>query len=74
MGMGRCLSKFEFGDGDGWNGRTRSRVRLKALAMKSRRTWNCHNYMIFDIKKDGKSILFPEDKEHDTIWMTGCQR
>ena len=22
--------------------------------------WGCHNYMIFDIKKDGKSILFPE--------------
>ena len=33
-------------------------------------TWGCHNYAIFDIKKDGKSILFSEDKEHGTIWMT----
>ena len=60
-----AFSKFGFGDGDGWNGTHEVEGEIESLGYEVvTDTWGCHNYMIFDIKKDGKSILFPEDKEH----------
>ena len=60
-----AFSKFGFGDGDGWNGTHEVEGEIESLGYEVvTDSWGCHNYMIFDIKKDGKSILFPEDKEH----------
>ena len=60
-----AFSKFGFGDGDGWNGTHEVEGEIESLGYEVvTDTWGCHNYMIFDIKKDGKSILFPEGKEH----------
>ena len=57
-----AFSKFGFNDGDGWNGTDIvSDFMEKEFGVKTEcDIWGCHNYMIFDIKKDGKSILFPE--------------
>ena len=56
-----AFSKFGFGDGDGWNGTHEVEGEIESLGYEVvTDTWGCHNYMIFDIKKDGKSILFPE--------------
>ena len=60
-----AFSKFGFGDGDGWNGTHEVVGEIESLGYECEpENWGCHNYMIFDIKKDGKSILFPEGKEH----------
>ena len=60
-----AFSKFGFGDGDGWNGTHEVEGEIESLGYEVETdSWGCHNYMIFDIKKDGKSILFPEGKEH----------
>ena len=60
-----AFSKFGFGDGDGWNGTHEVVGEIESLGYEGETdSWGCHNYMIFDIKKDGKSILFPEGKEH----------
>ena len=56
-----AFSKFGFGDGDGWNGTHEVVGEIESLGYEcDTENWGCHNYMIFDIKKDGKSILFPE--------------
>ena len=56
-----AFSKFGFGDGDGWNGTHEVVGEIESLGYECEtENWGCHNYMIFDIKKDGKSILFPE--------------
>ena len=60
-----AFDKFGFDDGDGWNGTHLVVDAIESLGYEVvPDSWGCHNYMIFDIKKDGKSILFSEDKEH----------
>lgn len=57
-----AFSKFGFGDGDMWNGTHEVEGEIESLGYDVEcDTWGIHNYMIVDIKKDGKSILFPED-------------
>ena len=57
-----AFDKFGFDDGDGWNGTHLVVDAIESLGYEcDTDSWGCHNYMIFDIKKDGKSILFPED-------------
>lgn len=59
-----AFDKFGFGDGDGWNGTHEVEGEVEGLGYEVvTDTWGCHNYMIFDIKKDGKSILFPEKND-----------
>ncbi len=59
-----AFSKFGFGDGDSWNGTHEVQGEIESLGYKVEcDSWGIHNYMIFDIKKDGKSILFPEGNE-----------
>ena len=59
-----AFSKFGFGDGDGWNGTHEVEGEIESLGYEVETdSWGCHNYMIFDIRKDGKSILFPEGNE-----------
>ncbi len=59
-----AFEKFGFGDGDGWNGTHEVEGEIESLGYEVETdSWGCHNYMIFDIKKDGKSILFPEGNE-----------
>lgn len=56
-----AFDKFGFGDGDRWNGTHEVESEIESLGYTCETEhWGCHNYMIFDIKKDGKSILFPE--------------
>lgn len=56
-----AFDKFGFGDGDRWNGTHEVVGEIESLGYECETEhWGCHNYMIFDIKKDGKSILFPE--------------
>ena len=60
-----AFNKFGFGDGDSWNGTHEVEGEIKSLGYECvTDSWGVHNWMILDIKKDGKSILFPEDKEH----------
>jgi hypothetical protein len=59
-----AFDKFGFGDGDGWNGTHEVEGEIESLGYTCEtESWGCHNYMIFDIKKDGKSILFPEKND-----------
>tara|TARA_S200002703_G_C3691366_1_gene212318 strand:+ start:105 stop:494 length:390 start_codon:yes stop_codon:yes gene_type:complete len=56
-----AFDKFGFGDGDGWNGTHEVEGELESLGYEVETdSWGCHNYMIMDIKKDGKSILFKD--------------
>lgn len=56
-----AFDKFGFGDGDRWNGTHEVEGEIESLGYEVESDdWGCHNYMIFDIKKDGKSILFPD--------------
>ena len=57
-----AFNKFGFGDGDSWNGTHEVEGEIKSLGYECvTDSWGVHNWMILDIKKDGKSILFPED-------------
>lgn len=64
-----AFCKFGFGDGDGWNG-----TDLVADYLVSKGydcvcdSWGCHNFMIMDILKNGKSILFEPDNP-DEKWL-----
>lgn len=59
-----AFDKFGFGDGDSWNGTHEVEGEIESLGYTCETdSWGCHNYMIFDIKKDGKSILFPEKND-----------
>lgn len=61
-----AFDKFGFNDGDGWNG-----TDLVAEYIDSKGYdcvcdwWGCHNFMIMDILKNGKSILFKQDD----LWL-----
>ena len=56
-----AFDKFGFGDGDRWNGTHEVEGEIESLGYECETEhWGVHNYMIFDIKKDGKSILFPD--------------
>lgn len=62
---GEAFSKFGFGDGDLWNGTHEVGGEIESLGYEVEcDTWGCHNYMIVDIKKDGKSILFIDKENH----------
>ena len=57
-----AFSKFGFGDGDGWNGTHEVEGEIESLGYEVEAdSWGCHNYMIFDIKKDGKSVYAGDD-------------
>ena len=57
-----AFSKFGFNDGDGWNGTYLVSDFIDTLGYQtSCDNWGIHNYLITDIRKDGKSILFKED-------------
>lgn len=59
-----AFEKFGFGDGDSWNGTHEVEGEIESLGYTCETdSWRCHNHMIFDIKKDGKSILFPEKND-----------
>jgi len=59
-----AFDKFGFSDGDGWNGTHEVEGEIESLGYECETEhWGVHNYMIFDIKKDGKSILFPEKND-----------
>ena len=63
-----AFSKFGFEDGDGWNGTNIVCHAIDALGYKTVPDgWGCHNYLIVDIEKDGKSILFDDKQE----WNAG---
>jgi hypothetical protein len=67
----QAFDKFGFGDGDGWNGTHEVEDEIESLGYEVEcDSWGCHNYMIMDIKKDGKSILF-KDIENRTLedWL-----
>jgi hypothetical protein len=56
-----AFSKFGFEDGDGWNGTNIVCHAIDALGYNTVPDgWGCHNYLIMDIEKDGKSILFDD--------------
>jgi len=56
-----AFSKFGFEDGDGWNGTHLVASSINALGYNAECDgWGCHNYLIMDIEKDGKSILFDD--------------
>ena len=56
--------KFGFGDGDAWNGTHEVEGEIEKLGYTCETdSWGCHNYMILDILKDGKSILFNKDNK-----------
>ena len=58
-----AFSKFGFDDGDGWNGTTLVSDAIEKLGYETECDgWGCHNYLIMDIKKDGKSILFDSEQ------------
>ena len=54
-----AFSKFGFNDGDGWNGTDIvSDFMEKEFGVKTEcDIWGCHNYMIFDVLKDGVTII-----------------
>jgi len=57
-----AFSKFGFNDGDGWNGTHLVSKFIETLGYEtSCGGWGLHNYLIMDILKDGKSILFMKD-------------
>jgi hypothetical protein len=59
-----AFSKFGFDDGDGWNGTNIVCHAIDALGYNTVSDgWGCHNYLIMDIEKDGKSILFDDNQE-----------
>ena len=59
-----AFSKFGFNDGDGWNGTYLVSDFILTLGYEtSCDNWGIHNYLITDIRKDGKSILFKEDAD-----------
>lgn len=59
-----AFDKFGFGDGDNWNGTHEVVGEIESLGYECDvEHWGSHNFMIFDIKKDGKSILFPEKND-----------
>jgi hypothetical protein len=59
-----AFSKFGFEDGDGWNGTHIVASSINALGYNAECDgWGCHNYLIMDIEKDGKSILFDDNRE-----------
>lgn len=50
--------KFGFGDGDGWNGTPLVAGYLEELGFDVHAdVMGCHNYMIFDIRENGESII-----------------
>jgi hypothetical protein len=56
-----AFSKFGFDDGDGWNGTNLVSDAIEKLGYETECDgWGCHNYLVMDIKKDGKSILFDD--------------
>lgn len=58
-----AFSKFGFGDGDSWNGTSLVSDAIEKLGYETECDyWGTHNYMIMDIKKDGKSILFDSEQ------------
>lgn len=66
-----AFDKFGFGDGDRWNGTHEVESEIESLGYECETEhWGVHNYMIMDIKKDGKSILFI-DEENRTLedWL-----
>ena len=59
-----AFDKFGFGDGDSWNGTDIVASAIDALGYTAECDgWGCHNYLIVDIKKDGKSILFDDNQK-----------
>jgi len=59
-----AFNKFGFGDGDSWNGTHEVEGEIESLGYECvTDSWGVHNWMIFDIKKDGKSILFPDKND-----------
>ena len=59
-----AFEKFGFGDGDSWNGTDIVASAIDALGYTAECDgWGCHNYLIVDIKKDGKSILFDDNQK-----------
>jgi len=61
---GDAFDKFGFCDGDGWNGTHIVASSIDALGYNTECDgWGCHNYLIVDIEKDGKSILFDNNQE-----------
>ena len=58
-----AFSKFGFEDGDGWNGTGLVSDAIEKLGYETECDgWGCHNYLVMDIKKDGKSILFDDER------------
>jgi len=58
-----AFDKFGFEDGDGWNGTPLVAEYLEELGFDVHTdTWGSHNYMIFDVKKNGESII-PKDTD-----------
>ena len=56
-----AFDKFGFGDGGGWNGTDLVSDAIEELGYQTEcAPWGCHNHMIMDILKDGKSILPPD--------------
>jgi hypothetical protein len=54
---GEAFSKFGFGDGDGLNMTDEVAEVIENLGYETEcDTWGIHNYMIMDIRKNGKSI------------------
>ena len=61
-----AFSKFGFGDGDSWNGTGEVEGEIESLGYEVEcDSWGIHNYMIMDIKKDGKSILFIDEENRN---------
>ena len=59
-----AFDKFGFGDGDAWNGTHEVEGEIEKLGYTCETdNWGVHNYMILDILKDGKSILFNKDNK-----------
>jgi hypothetical protein len=59
-----AFDKFGFGDGDSWNGTNIVASAIDALGYTVECDgWGCHNYLIMDIEKDGKSILFDDNQK-----------
>jgi len=60
-----AFSKFGFNDGDGWNGTFHVSYFLEGLGYETECDfWGCHNYLILDVLKDGRSILFQKDDDN----------
>ena len=53
-----AFDKFGFADGDGWNGTDIVAAFIEEHGYETEcDTWGCHNYMIWDIKRAGASII-----------------